>query len=50
MTPVELHGITGILQNLQWKSDFGGDSYASDVAYEGADFFEVGDQKGMHIN
>ena len=27
--------------------DFGDDLYEYDAAYEGADFFEVGDQKGM---
>ena len=28
-------------------SDFGEDRYVRDVAYEGADFFEVSDGKGM---
>ena len=30
-------------------SVFGDDSCASDAAYEGADFFEVGDRKGMEL-
>ena len=46
-TILEGHVIAGILVVYQWKSDFGNDSYAVVAAYEGTDFFKVGDRKGM---
>ena len=33
--------------DLQRKPKFGDDRSARDAAYEGGDFFEVADQKGM---
>ena len=50
MASLEYQQITARTNTLQQKSDVDEYSYASVAAYEGGNFVEVVDRKGMHAS